>query len=263
MLTEHGAHHERQHPRREHFSTKAGGSMRNVDAAGQHGAQGPARHTEQNHERAHDAPLQISSHQHHCGADAAQSDRSPFHAARPFTESPGPQRRGQRHDADQCHSRPGTHPVFGDGHAAVANHEQQKAHECGASPLSGGRHRPPAKALPAQQQSACQHEARPDQEKGWGALDPHLDREVRRAPNDIDRQQARGNEPGRGLRRKLLVRVGRHGADRCAHTCRCPNGIRTVRFTVASTTLDCMSRTFGTLISFLRTTLLNASKSSP
>jgi hypothetical protein len=44
---------------------------------------------------------------------------------------------------------------------------------------------------------------------------------------------------------------------------RCPNGIRLLRFKVASTTLDCMSRTLGTRMSFFSTTLLNASRSLP
>ena len=61
----------------------------------------------------------------------------------------------------------------------------------------------------------------------------------------------------------LLVLLSRQNWTRIAQSCKCMSGMRAVRLMVASTTLDCMSRTLGTRISFFRTTLLSASRSLP
>src|SRR5208283_151283 len=93
-------------------------------------------------------------------------------------------------------------------------------------------------------------------------------------------EQCRGTPRGVVARTSLafdqehLVRLGEVRRDRCAgdpgtddddvrHVCRWLKGTRVERLTVARTTLDCTSRTWGMRSSFLRMTELSESRSLP
>ena len=116
-----------------------------------------------------------------------------------------------RHAGDDQGRQPRRHALLGPAHQAVAAEEHQRADRRGGTPVAALRRRSAPQAQPAEEQDAGRQVPQPRHQEGRNRLDAEADREVRRAPEDVDgRERQHELRAGGGAAEGARVR---HGAS--------------------------------------------------